>query len=409
MPDIFRQLRQDQGELQKLFDDVYPPVFARQDWKGIVFAQRSLEDGVEVELWYLAEHFLLAWNDWHGTRGRYLAYFGQPSDRFPRSWENLHLRCKGLAEQMLRDERLDEIVHESWVTGPAFSALLGEEQEATPRSVYHLLVMNHRRIDLLLRASTWQDEPVEGAERTSPLQPVWPRCMDEAVRLNNSSMRGWQELPRWVREDCLWHLRQYRRATLLASWLVATSHLATRLPLSALLHVLNQEPTMHSTIEDFTRRLEISEEERQTVGRVLHRIAEAIAEFGYEGFVEDVASGDFLGGEQSAVGSDAIDIIPTRTGGVCRTTLLAVSRGNRKGAALSFGKVMTQMKAHLIDCTGRTRVVIFLCDLWSPDILDDHLEELRAHHRGGVRFLFLLVGTPNRVLAPVAVDLSATP
>jgi hypothetical protein len=89
--------------------------------------------------------------------------------------------------------------------------------------------------------------------------------------------------------------------------------------------------------------------------------------------------------------------------------LLGVSRGNKKGAALSFGKIMTQVKAHLIDCADRTRVVIFLCDLWSPDLLDEHLEELRAHHRRGVRFLFLLVGTPDRAVAPVAVDLSAAP
>src|SRR5262249_48871326 len=148
-------------------------VFAKQDWKGNVFARRSLEDGVQVELWYLAEHFLLAWNDWHGMRGRYLAYFGQPADRFPRSWETLHARSKGLAEQILRDERLDEIVHESWLTAPTIEALLDDHQRATPRSVYHLLVTNHRRIDLLERASGWEDEPVEGAGQAAPRNPVW--------------------------------------------------------------------------------------------------------------------------------------------------------------------------------------------------------------------------------------------
>jgi hypothetical protein len=70
---------------------------------------------------------------------------------------------------------------------------------------------------------------------------------------------------------------------------------------------------------------------------------------------------------------------------------------------------MTQVKTHRIDCTDKTQVVIVLCDHWSPTTLDDHLDELRAHHRRGVRFLFLMAGTPGRVVAPVAVDLGVAP
>lgn len=406
MPDTFRQLREEYGELQQLFDDVYAPAFARQDWKGNVFARRSLGDGVQVELWYLAEHFLLAWNDWYGTRVRYLRYFGQPSERFPRVWERFHSKCKGLAEQMLQDDALDELIRQSWVMD---SPVSGAQQDAAPRDVYHLLVTNHRRVDLLLRATAWVDEPVERVEKSPPRRPIWPRCMDEAVQLNDRSLRVWGELSRQAREVCLWHVRQYSRANLLASWLVTASHLDTARPVSALLQVLNQEPTMHPTVEDFARQTEIEDRDRHMIHRVLHRVTDAIREFGYEGFCEDVAAGDFLAGDDSPVGSGEINVIPSRHGGECRTTLLAVSRGNKRGAPLSVEKVMTQVKTHLIDCTGRTRVVIFLCDLWSPDLLADHLEELRAHHRRGVRFLFLLVGLPDRVVAPVAVDLAATP
>jgi hypothetical protein len=409
MPDIFRQLREEYGELQQLFEDVYAPAFAKQDWKGYVFARRSLGDGVQVELWYLAEHFLLAWNDWYGTRVRYLRYFGQPAERVPKAWEKFHTRCKGLAEQMLQDHTLDELLHRSWVVGPAMPALLESEKAAAPRDVYHLLVTNHRRVDLLLRASAWVDDTVERVEKSSPHRPIWPRCMDEAVQLNERSMQVWSELSRKVKEVCLWHLRQYSRANLLVSWLVAASHLDTVRPVSALLQVLHQEPTMHPSIEDFARRIELPDRERHTVQHVLHRVTEAIREFGYEGFCEDVTAGDFHASDDSPVGSREIDVIPSKIGGECRPTLLAVSRGNKKGAALSFEKVMQQVKTHLIDCTDRTRMVIFLCDLWSPDILADHREELRAHHRRGVRFLFLLVGSPERVVAPVAVDLAATP
>lgn len=403
MPNIFRQLRQDYADLQKLFDDVNPPVQANQDWKGNVIARRSLEDGVQVELWYLAEHFLMAWNDWSGMWERYLAYFGQPAERIPRSWRRLLTRCNVLAGQMLRDERLDELVHKSWFMGPVISALLGEEQEPTPQAAYRLLVTNHRRIDLLLRGGG----PAEETKQVSGRKPAWPRCMDEAVKSNTHAMRAWPNLPRRVREDCLWHLRQYGRANLLASWLVPTSHVATQNPSSALFHLLNQEATMHPTIEDFAWRLELDEQGRQMVHRVLHRVTTAVGEFGYDGFCEDVTSGDFIGGNESPVGSNAINTIPGKDR-ECRAIVLAVSRGNKKGAALSFGKIMTRVKAHLIECKDRTPVVIFLCDIWSPEILDEHIEELRAHHRQGVRFLFLLIGTPDRVLAPVAVDLAAS-
>jgi hypothetical protein len=42
-------------------------------------------------------------------------------------------------------------------------------------------------------------------------------------------------------------------------------------------------------------------------------------------------------------------------------------------------------------------------------MLDEHIGDLRAQHDRGVWFLFLMVGTPGRGLAPVAVDLGLAP
>ena len=36
---------------------------------------------------------------------------------------------------------------------------------------------------------------------------------------------------------------------------------------------------------------------------------------------------------------------------------------------------------------------------------DEHREELRAHDQNGVRFLFVLVGVPDKILGPVPVEL----
>ncbi len=83
--------------------------------------------------------------------------------------------------------------------------------------------------------------------------------------------------------------------------------------------------------------------------------------------------------------------------------LLAVSRGEKKAGG--FPSVMRQVKEHLIRCPA-TRAVIVVCDHWRPD---EHIGDLRACHDRGVRFMFLLVGIPGRVVAPVAVDLGLIP
>jgi hypothetical protein len=406
---VFRHLRDGVRELEGLHTDLYTPVLARQDWRGNTFARRSLGDGVPVEVWYLAEHFLLAWHDWHGLRDRCLSYFGQPADRFPRSWSTLDTRCRGLADRLMRDAQLDEIVADSWFLGPAADELVGDPEQPSAKSVYHDIVTNHCRVSLMVTADAWEDAVAEELERVAPRGPIWPRSLEMSRWLNARLISAWADLPRQVREDASWHLRQYQRANLLASWLMATTPLATERPQSALLYVLSLERTMMPTIEDFIRHLNGEENDRRMAARVLHRVTEAVAELGYDDFVEDVTSGEFLGGQDSAVGSDGINLIPSKNRGACCTILLAVSKGADKRSAVGFPKIMTQVKTHLIDCTDKTRVVIVLCDHWSPTTLDDHLDELRAHHRRGVRFLFLMAGTPGRVVAPVAVDLGVAP
>ena len=159
---------------------------------------------------------------------------------------------------------------------------------------------------------------------------------------------------------------------------------------------------MLQSIEQFIQS-SIEAEDRQTVSRVLRRVQAAIAEIGYDAFVEDIASAEFQGGSDSPIGTDAINVIPGHGKAACCPILLAVSKGDKK--ALGFPNSMKQVREHLIRCINKTRTVIVLCDYWQPAMLDDHIGDLRAHHEKGVRFLFLMVGTPARAVAPVAVDL----
>jgi hypothetical protein len=71
---------------------------------------------------------------------------------------------------------------------------------------------------------------------------------------------------------------------------------------------------------------------------------------------------------------------------------------------------MRQVKARLIEAQGAIKLVIVFCDCWdSAAFQAHHREELGAHARNGVRFLFVLVGVPDRVLVPLLIAFDQAP
>jgi hypothetical protein len=401
--EAWRTLQQSYREVDKLFADLEPPVFARQDWEGSVYARRSLGDDVRVEVWYLAEHFLLAWNDWWGLSERYLRYFGQPDEKLPRTWRKLASKCRSLADRIVRDSMLDQFVSHNWIVPTAMTRLVGEDADS-PRSLFHALVMNHRRLTLMMLLESHPKRLEVKVSKVMSEGPIMPESSGIVRRLNQSLIHQWQELSSTLRADTLWYLRNYQRANLSFSWLMEETTQGIDDTSSAFLHALTSEKNMPLSIEVFVQQLNIEEGERMTVNRMLRRVESAISEVGYENFLEDLSSAEFLGGIDSPLGSDAIDLIPVHGKAACCTTLLAVSQGDKK--AIGFPSIMKQVRKHLIECANKTRVVIVLCDRWHPNMLEDHIGDLRAHHNRGVRFLFLMVGTPGRVVAPVAVVLA---
>lgn len=404
--ELWKSLRRSSQEVRQLYDDLYPPVLTRQDWQGSVFARRSLGDSVPVELWYLAEHFLLTWSDWRGLFHRYLRYFGQPESRIPRSWFALDRNCAHLAARLLRDAGLDEQVSDSWQIPGALALLMGEDS-GTARSLYHALVANHRRAMLLLDANTPTVDAPRSESAAEPPGPVWPRAQDTVQRFNHSLATDWDHSDRLWREAVLWHLRHYQHATLALSWLLLEGDPRELPPISALVYAVTSERVVTPTIEQFIGQFNANGPERGIVSRVLRRMQAAIAEVGYQAFVDDIASQDFAGGRDSPVGDEQINLIPSKHKGACCPVLVAVSKGDKR--ALGFPSIMQQVREHLIRCIDKTRVAIILCDHWHPTMLTDHIADLRAHHDRGTRILFLLAGVPERTLAPVAVDLGAAP
>ncbi len=148
---------------------------------------------------------------------------------------------------------------------------------------------------------------------------------------------------------------------------------------------------------------EVDADSKPAMADIMETIEGVVREGGYAGFVDSLRAGEGRAG--SPIGRSDINLIPSSRKAACARILVAVSKGAGKKAALSFPKIMQRVKTHLTDCTGITRAVVILCDTWdSESFMDDHFDELQAHHRKGVRFVFVMAGAPARVLAPVSVD-----
>ena len=337
-----------------------------------------------------------------------------------------------LAEHLLRNRQLDGLISGYWLTTGVID---GDRRQKLPstREIYQTVIQNHRRWSLIRQAETgWFGPHAEQPERTSPQGEVWPLCCKLVVRLTEETLSACQRLMEVLGKDLRFHLRHYRHANLLASWLTDETREDTNAGGGSVLSQLLSEKIMVPSFEPYLRQLQETEVRetpstprrrivvpggihppplqnahvQSTAAKVLDRIVAAVAEIGYDEFVEDVTSAEFQGGPDSLVGASTINLIPGQPGASCQPLLLAVSRGDRK--PIGFPDVLRQVREHLIRCPG-TRSVIVLCDYWHPGILNEHLGDLRAHHDRGVRFLFLMVGTPGRLLAPVGVDLGLTP
>jgi hypothetical protein len=103
-------------------------------------------------------------------------------------------------------------------------------------------------------------------------------------------------------------------------------------------------------------------------------------------------------------------VVPGRLADTSRPILLAATKGWSGKEPQSFAKVMRQVKARLIESRGTIQVVVVFCDCWdSASFEEEHREELRGHDQNGIRFLFVMVGVPNRVLVPVPVEFDPAP
>jgi hypothetical protein len=165
---------------------------------------------------------------------------------------------------------------------------------------------------------------------------------------------------------------------------------------------------MHEIVERLPEDANLPWEERENLSRILERLSSSIREVGYEQTIEWVTGEDRMDGPDSALGnSRPVNVIPGGQPGSCRPILIAFARGESQRRSHAFPNVMRRVKTHLIACANVTRVCVFIADTWNRDrFMKEHFGELRAHHHQfGVRFVFLLAGSPAG-LSAIEVDFS---
>lgn len=408
MSEAYQSLRRQTRELTSLLQDIQ-----RSEWPVVplhdsVEARQSLGNEVKVSRWVLIEYFLSIFVEWNDLYTRYLDYFGRAEEDLPTRWRNLRLECDQFRQRALFHsayEGLPTTLAQDWLNGDD-GQVVAQNGPVAAEELYHKLV----QFDLQVRTASihsWESlgpwDHLNAITFPSGPDPGWQNLAADLSGQGQGLVGRFEEVDQETQNAVRQFVRNYRHATLRMSWLEQNGNGATSVLFSIDEPVEEKLDALQHVLHDLMGQV-IPDDFHQTAHQVLGRIVEAVHEIGYANFVKDVTSKDFVGGSDSPLGASEINIIPGNGPSACRPILVAISRGASRRGKVGFPNILQQVKSHLIDCTEITRIVIFLCDTWDArHFMHEHYEELRAHHRSGVRFLFLMTGAPNTSLTAVDV------
>lgn len=388
MSEFLQRLRGQARELTTLGRDLRVRSEERVDWGRTTKSSAVAGVGIPVERSFLADYFLTTWTEWRSLYERYPRYFGRPLESIPLQWHRTADHCRHLAASLFRDGSLGDILATTWAEQEAESGSTTQNGIADgPDAValYRGIVRSHLRLSALT-AREVEDEDSAG---------TWRRCAEVARRADVQWQGVFSQAPEDTQGAVRWHLRHYRHSSLELSWLNGTTH-------SALGRLGDEDRPPTLAARSWFPALNLPDGKAQEVQRVLVRIGQAVAEIGYESFVEDVISKDFAGGPDSPLGSSDVTLVPGPRPERLASIVVGVTRGNKPRARLGFPTVMSQIKALLTAGRDQVAFVLVLCDTWDLEgFRSQHLGEL--HRFSPLPFLFLLVGSPDGVLAPAAV------
>ncbi|HEV8063076.1 MAG TPA: hypothetical protein VGP68_24560 [Gemmataceae bacterium] len=392
MSDFLPRLRRQAKELDALERDLRKPKEATVEWARTTMSSKVAGLGVPVEASYLAEHFLATWTEWRILFEHYPRYFGLSPDSLPPAlWKIEHL-CRGLAERLLADDNLAKALAEAWQEkdGTAEQAPARPDAEADEREVvwlYREIVRNHLRI-----ASLASDET---SQRLANDNGLWGHCAEIARQADVGICRFLDRSSEATQEAVHWHLRHYRHSSLTLSWLNGSRE--TTLYSVARKHS-RQLPFEPARTGHFSSEPEWSAE----LQRLISRVSQAVVEIGFDNFIQDVTSREFVGGADSPLGSADVLLTPGGRGREAKQVLFALTQGHGTRSRLGFERVMHSAKAILAAHQDPIRYLVIASDTWDwKSFESEHLRELRRFPQLAV--VVLLVGSPDVVLLPLVM------
>ena len=161
---------------------------------------------------------------------------------------------------------------------------------------------------------------------------AWQGCLGAAREVDGQVRKGFERSSRQSRRQVLWHLRQYRHATLDVSWLDERRWKARP---SAFEFALGASDRTPAGLESL-RQVPLADAATAKVAEsMLRRVARAISELGYEAFFGDVCADEMLGGPFSPIGASAVDLLtPNRhVSATAQSNVinLGVAKGHKQG------------------------------------------------------------------------------
>lgn len=281
--EILSTLRQQAKELRVLANDVGR---MPRDWQRTIDGTQLLGEGIPVEAWYLADHFLVTWADWHVVRWRYDRYFGTGGELSPRWWSELDHRCQQLAAALGEEEELERLMAASWRL-----EMQSLDAGASPRMVSRDVpegVPDGLADDEAAEADALTRQAMTGHERSllvsmlgGQRQRVAP-VASAAWEQNRQVIAAFDRASPRARAEIIWQLRNYRHATLDLSWLREESEQDHRPP-TALERVLADDEATAGWAETLVDPI-MHALGREGDREVLRRIVRAVSEIGYDTF-----------------------------------------------------------------------------------------------------------------------------
>ena len=278
---------------------------------------------------------------------------------------------------------LDEIIARSWIDPD--DAVVQARLAAQVRYRYHLRPgrQGARAAQLVVRSEKVEPKVARKEatiERVAPGRGVFTATRKVVDQQNDRLVERWHDLPKGVQDKVWFHLRHYLHSVLGVSWLVDSAAPGV----SALLSLSWRTQAVSRPMRKLIRDMDEGPPASTTLERLLERLETAIGELGYEAVALDLVSDDLIGGDDSLLASDEVMVIPGHMDDDSRPILLAVTRGWNGKEALSFTRVMRQVKARLTAGRGAIQHVVVFCDAWdTPAFEEEHREELEAHCAAG--------------------------